>query len=406
MIRFLTAGESHGKGLTSIVEGFPSNIPIDSDYIAFHLARRQMGYGRGGRMKIEKDRAEITAGVRFKKTLASPIALYIKNNDWENWIEKMDPDGIPSSDSEKITLPRPGHADLVGVTKYNFSDIRNSIERSSARETAARVAACSVARRFLEEFGIKVGSFVESIGGIFPEQNFGEVLLNNQIDENFDAWLLAERADKSQVRVLEEAQEERIIEKVKEAKKRGDTLGGTFYTVATGVPVGLGSFIHYDTKLSTDIASAIMSINAMKGIEIGSGFDAADVFGSESHDVIIKRGEEITRETNRAGGIEGGMSTGLPIIVRGAMKPIATLMSPIRAVDLETMENAESRKERSDFMAVPACAVIAESMLAWVLADFMIKKFGGDSLEETKDNYNNYLAKVNDRLVNNFKKEK
>ena len=399
MIRFLTAGESHGKALTAILEGFPSNIPITNEYINFHLARRQAGYGRGLRMKIETDKAEILSGIRFQKTLGSPISLKIKNSDWANWIEKMSPENKKGK-IEKISIPRPGHADLVGVSKYNYDDIRNSIERSSARETAARVAVGSIARRFLEEFGISVGSFVESIGGIYPSKNFSEELFNNKKD--FDAWKLSEWADKSQVRVLETAHEEKIIRKIKLAKKRGDTLGGTFFTIASGVPVGIGSFVHYDTRLDADIAHAFMSINAVKAVEIGTGFSCADEFGSASHDEIIYS-KSLTRKTNRAGGIEGGVSTGLPIIVRTAMKPIATLMSPIASIDLANFKTVDARRERSDFVAVPACAVIGESMLAWVLAKNLLLKFGGDSLEETKDNYNMYCKKLEPRIRKNFK---
>jgi chorismate synthase len=304
---------------------------------------------------------------------------------------------------EKITIPRPGHADLVGVSKYNFNDIRNSIERSSARETAARVAACSIARRFLEEFGISIGSFVESIGGIYPKDNFSEKLFNNNLPEDFTGWSLSEITDKSEVKVFDKEHETKIINKIKLAKKRGDTLGGTFYVVATGVPVGLGSFIQYETKLDAEIAHSIMSINAVKAVSVGTGFDCADQFGSESHDEIIIKNGIPSRKTNRAGGIEGGMSTGLPIIVRGAMKPIATLMSPIESIDLKNMKSVDARRERSDFVAVPACAVIAESMLAWSIAKFFLVKFGGDSMEETKDNYNTYIKKLNQRVTKNFK---
>jgi len=293
---------------------------------------------------------------------------------------------------------------LVGVSKYDLNDIRNSIERSSARETAARVAAGSIARRFLEEFGIHVGSYVESIGGIYPKEHFSEKLFNNSLGKDFNAWALAQKADKSSVRVLDKLHEEKIIRKIKKAKKNGDTLGGTFITVATGLPIGLGSFIQYDTKLSADIAHAMMSINAVKGVEIGTGFKSADAFGSASHDEIIMKKGELTRKTNRAGGIEGGMTTGLPVIVRTAMKPIATLMSPIEAVDLSTMKKVISRKERSDFVAVPACAVIGESMLAWVLAKAFLEKFGGDSMREIKDNYRNYTTKLQKRLIGNFRK--
>ncbi|MEO8398853.1 MAG: chorismate synthase [Ignavibacteriaceae bacterium] len=404
MIRFLTAGESHGKALTTIIEGFPSNLKIENEYINFHLKRRQAGYGRGLRMKIESDTAEILSGIRFQKTLGSPISLLIKNRDWENWVEKMTSDK-KTAEVETITVPRPGHADLVGISKYNFGDIRNSIERSSARETAARVAACTIARIFLDEFGISIGSFVENIGGIYPKENFGEKLFANNLPKNFKGWNLSEQADKSDVRVLEKDLEEKIINKIKQAKKKGDTLGGTFFAVATGVPVGLGSFVHYDTKLDAELAQSIMSINAVKAVSIGTGFEAADKFGSESHDEIIKVENILSRKTNRAGGIEGGISTGLPIIVRAAMKPIATLMSPIESVDLQTMKSIDARRERSDFVAVPACAVIAESMLAWSLAKFMLLKFGGDSIEETKDNFKSYTSKLNKRIIKNFKKK-
>ncbi|MGE5403110.1 MAG: chorismate synthase, partial [Ignavibacteriales bacterium] len=261
----------------------------------------------------------------------------------------------------------------------------------------------SVARRFLEEFGITVGSFVENVGGIYPKENFAKKLFDNDLAEGFDAWELSQEADKSDVRVLDQQQEEKIIRKIKTAKKKGDTLGGSFYVIATGVPPGLGSFVHYDKKLSAELAFSIMSINAMKGIEIGGGFTAGDVYGSEFHDGIIMQDEQLTRKSNNAGGIEGGISTGLPIIVRGAMKPIATLMSPMDTVDLSTMQTVEARRERSDFTAVPACAVIAESMMAWSLAKYFLEKFGGDSIEETRDNYSSYVKKLNKRIARNFK---
>ena len=402
MIRFLTAGESHGKALTTIIEGIPANLSISADNINLQLKRRQSGYGRGMRMKIESDTVEILAGIRYGKTLGSPISMIIKNKDWENWSKIMSVEKS-SSLTDKITIPRPGHADLVGITKYNFDDIRNSIERSSARETAARVAACSIARKLLEEFGITIGSYVESIGGIYSRVNFLNTLLENKISSNFKAVTLSNTADKSSVRVLDKIQEERIISRIKTAKKKGDTLGGTFITVASGVPAGLGSFVHYDTKLDAEIAQAILSVNAVKAVEIGSGFESAHLYGSDSHDEIKKAGEQLTRKTNRAGGIEGGISTGLPIIVRAAMKPIATLMSPIQSIDLKTLKKVDARRERSDFVAVPACAVIAESMLAFAIAKHFITKFGGDSIEEMKDNYKNYTSKIFKRIKNNFK---
>jgi chorismate synthase len=401
MIRFLTAGESHGKALTTIVEGFPSNLTLAEDYINFHLRRRQTGYGRGMRMKIESDTVEILSGIRFGKTLGSPISMTIKNKDWENWQNEM---SILSSDhhSKKISVPRPGHADLVGVSKYNYDDIRNSIERSSARETAARVAVGSIARKLLEDFGITIGSYVECIGGILPSENFSSKLFENNLPKNFRANSISKKADLSSVRTLENNQEEKIIRKIKTAKKKGDTLGGTFIVAATGVPVGLGSFMHYDLKLDAEIAHSIMSINAVKAVEIGEGFLSAQKYGSHSHDEIIRKNDTFSRRTNRAGGIEGGISTGLPIIVRAAMKPIATLMSPIKSVDLSTMKSVDARRERSDFVAVPACAVIAESMVAWSIAKYFLLKFGGDSFEELCDNYESYRKKLFPRIKNNF----
>lgn len=401
MIRFLTSGESHGKGLTSIVEGFPSNFNFDIDFINSELKRRQSGYGRGLRMKIETDKIELLSGVRFGKTLGSPIAMFIKNYDWESWTEKMN-QTEKSENIEKITIPRPGHADLTGTQKYWFDDIRNSIERSSARETAARVAACSVAKLFLQEFNIHIGSYVENIGGEYSNNPFSKLLFSNSLGTFKNALEINKKADESEVRVFEKDHEQRIIDKIKIAKKKGDTLGGTFIVVATGVPYGLGSYMHYDQRLDTEIAASIMSINAVKGMEIGDGFNSANIFGSESHDEIMLANNGFSRLSNRAGGIEGGISTGLPIIVRGAMKPIATLMSPIKSVDFTSMEEVESRRERSDFVAVPACAVIAESMLAWSIAKFFLLKFGGDSLEEIKDNYSNYLSKTPNNIKKNF----
>lgn len=398
MINFTTAGESHGKGLVTVVSGFPSNLRITGDYIDKHLKRRQGGYGRGLRMKIESDKAELISGIRYGKTLGSPISMIVWNRDWENWKGIMDVEPAGKK-SDAISIPRPGHADLVGVLKYEYDDIRNSIERSSARETAARVAACSVARRFLEEFGIIVGSFVESIGGIYSKAS--ELIFEkNQINVK----VLSSKADKSIVRVIDKIQEERIIKKIQSAKKSGDTLGGTFYTIVSGVPVGLGSFSSYDSRLDADIAHALMSINAVKGVEIGEGFSSANKFGSEVHDEIIYKNNSLTRKTNRAGGIEGGISTGLPIIIRASMKPIATLMNPISTIDLKSFKKVEARRERSDFVAVPACSVIGESMAAWVIAKRFIEKFGGDSMDETRDNFNNFNKKVIGRLKRNFPK--
>lgn len=403
MIRYLTAGESHGKALITIVEGFPSNIPMSSDYINLHLKRRQSGYGRGTRMKIESDTAQILSGIRFGKTLGAPISFLIENKDWINWQDVMSIE--KSKDSIKqITVPRPGHADLVGISKYNFDDIRNSIERSSARETAARVAAGSVARKFLEHFGIHIGSYVESVGGIFSTQDFFTRLLENKFPHNKNGWDISVRADTSVVRVLDKTQEKKIISKIKSIKRNGDTLGGTFITIVTGVPAGLGSFMQFDRRIDADIAFHIMSINAVKGVEIGNGFLSAKQYGSQVHDEITISGKSFSRKTNHSGGIEGGISNGLPILIRAAMKPISTLAKPLNSIDLGSMKKVLSRYERSDFSAVPSCAVIAESMLAWVIAKHFLIKFGGDSLEETTDNYISYTKKSFSRIRKGFKR--
>lgn len=402
MIRFLTGGESHGKALSVIVEGFPSNIKISKTDIDKELARRQKGYGRGGRMSIEHDSVEIISGIRYGKSLGSPIAFIIENKDWKNWVEVMD-----SRDStirpDKVTIPRPGHADLAGISKYNFDDIRNSIERSSARDTAARVAACSVARVFLKEFGISIGSYVESIGGILPNIDTYNNLLNNDFAGNDSIIELSSQADNSDLRVLDKEQEEKIKEKIDYIIKKGDTLGGTFVCFAVGLPVGIGSFMQYDRKLTGEIAGSIMSINAVKGIEFGKGFDSALETGSTNNDIIEIVDNNITRKTNNSGGVEGGISNGMPLLVRAVMKPISTLRVPIKTIDLSKMTQVDSRWERSDFTAVPACSIIAESMLCWSIAKLFLEKFGGDSLEETKDNYYSYTSKLNNRIQENFK---
>ena len=403
MIRFLTAGESHGKALVTIVEGFPSNIPISAADINNQLKRRQGGYGRSARMKIESDSVQILSGIRFGKTLGSPISFLIENKDWTNWQEVLNIEK-PTGSIKKITIPRPGHADLVGVSKYNFNDIRNSIERSSARETAARAAAGTVARIFLEYFGIHIGSYVESVGGIYSTQDYFGRLLENKTSLGKTGWDISVKADKSAIRVLDQSQEKKIINKIKSVMKNGDTLGGTFIAIATGVPVGLGSFVHYDRKLDADIAFHLMSINAVKGVEIGNGFMSAEQFGSHVHDEITITGKSFSRKTNHSGGIEGGISNGMPILVRAAMKPISTLAKPLNSIDLSSMKKVTSRYERSDFTAVPSCAVIAESMLAWVIAKHFLIKFGGDSLEETTYNFISYTKKSFSRIRKGFKK--
>ncbi len=403
MIRFLTAGESHGKALTVIIDGFPSNLSISKKYINSHLKRRQAGYGRSARMKIENDSALILSGIRFGKTIGSPISMMIENKDWINWQVLMDLEKAPS-DYEKITIPRPGHADLVGTSKYNFDDIRNSIERSSARETAARVAAGTIARKLLEEFGISIGSYVENIGGVYSNANLLNDLVENKTFEKKSGWQISQQADKSEVRVFDSVQEKSIVNKIKLAKKSGDTLGGTFVTFATGVPVGLGSFMQFDRRIDADIAFHLMSINAIKGVEIGDGFLGAEKFGSEVNDEIKFRREQLARSTNWAGGIEGGVTNGQPIIVRAGMKPISTIAKPIKSIDLRNMESVTSRYERSDITAVPACSVISESMLAWVIAKHFLLKFGGDSMEELQDNYNLYKKNFHKRIKQNFRK--
>ncbi len=402
MIRFLTAGESHGKALSVIVEGFPAGLTLTDEFLNEQLYRRQQGYGRGGRMKIESDKAQILSGVRFSKTLGTPISVLIENRDWKNWQKKMAVSGSQPNDVEKITVPRPGHADLTGISKYNFDDIRNSIERSSARETAARVVAGSIARRLLDEFGITIGGFVENIGGVFPKRNEYLRILKNPNFSNDDLQKLVTKTEKNPVRVLSKKQADEIIAKIDNAKRKGDTLGGTCVIIATGLPVGLGSHVHYDRKLTTIISKNLMSINALKGIEFGLGFATAEKYGSEVHDEIIYSNEKYTRKTNFAGGLEGGISTGLPLIIRVAMKPIATLMKPLQTLDLRTNGTVKARRERSDTVAVPACEVIAEAMLAWSIAEAFTEKFGGDSFEEMKDNFNNYTKKLPKRIKRNF----
>jgi chorismate synthase len=401
-LTYLTAGESHGKGLIGVIEGMPANIPISEAYINEQLKRRQSGYGRGGRMKIESDTVEIFSGVRFGKTTGMPISFLIRNNDWQNWTERMAISGERGK-VEKISIPRPGHADMVGVQKYLLDDIRNSIERSSARETAARVAACSFARQFLLHFGISVGSFVENIGGVYSKQLKYIDMLNKQTLPFETGAAFSDAADVSEVRVLDQEQERRIIARIKKAKKAGDTLGGTFVVIATGVPPGLGSFTQSYTRLDAQLAETMVSINAVKGVEIGAGFLSADSAGSEIHDEIVLKDGMFLRKTNRAGGVEGGISNGMPIVVRAAMKPIATLMTPLESVDLHGLKPVEARRERSDFTAVPACAVIGEAMMSWTLADNFLDKFGGDSAAEIADNFNTYKKKLLTRIQKNFK---
>jgi chorismate synthase len=375
-IKFLTAGESHGKGLTGILEGFPAGVELSESLIALDLARRQLGHGRGGRMKIEKDHAEILSGVRHGLSLGSPIALWIENRDWKNWKEDRMSIDPPVREVKAVTLPRPGHADMAGVKKFGFKDIRNVLERSSARETAMRVALGAICRAFLRELGIEIASHVTSIG---PHhiQNIDKLDLRNM---NF-------QADASPVRCLDKATETSMIEHINELRKAGDSIGGVFEVIASGVPIGLGSYTHWDRKLDARIAAAMMSINAMKSVSIGDGLDVADTPGSKVHDEIIQEANRVKRATNHAGGIEGGMSNGELITVQVSMKPIPTLAKPLRSVDILTEEEGSAHKERTDACAVPAASVIGEAMLALVLTDAMLEKFGGDSLEQIKAHF-------------------
>jgi chorismate synthase len=388
--RFLTGGESHGKGLVAIVEGMVADLPLEERYINKELKRRQQGYGRGPRMNIEDDKVEIIAGVRYGLTTGSPIALFVTNRDWQNWQEELSTCPV-EKEAEPVTCPRPGHADLAGVIKYGLQDIRPVMERASARETAARVAVGGIARRFLEELDIVVHSRTVAIGPHrweWPKassMNWGKV-------------------EASPVRCGNAGLEKAMMAAIDKARADGDTLGGIFEVMATGVPVGLGSHVSWDRRLDGRIAQAIMSINAVKGVEIGVGFALAELRGSQAHDVIeparsvtgdkARQSLRWQRATNRAGGIEGGMSNGEDIVVRAAVKPIATLASPLPSIDLRSGKVAQAHYERSDICVVPAAGVIGEAMLAIVLADACLEKFGGDNLKETLANYHSYLRSI------------
>jgi chorismate synthase len=393
-ISFHTAGESHGRGLTALLEGMPAGLPLSMEHdVDPELSRRQGGYGRGRRMKIESDTADLLSGVRLGETLGSPISMIIWNRDWENWTTAMAHEAPAEDQNPKALrphyLPRPGHADLVGAFKYDRRDVRDILERASARETAARVACGAVAKRLLGEFGIRIGSHILSIGST-------EAILQ-ELPEDLNAT-----ADLSPVRCLDEAAASRMMLEIDDAKERGDTLGGVFEVVATGVPVGLGSYVSWDTKLDGRLAGAVMSVQAVKGIEIGLGFTGARRPGSEVHDAIVRnddkpRAGRIGRASNRAGGLEGGVSTGEPILVRGAMKPISTLRKPLPSVDLRDGSVGDAAVERSDVCAVPAAGVVAESMVALVLADAFLDKFGGDSVGEIRRNLDGYLTHLTER---------
>jgi chorismate synthase len=374
-----------------IVEGIPAGLPISEDYIAVHLGRRQKGYGRGGRMLIEQDHARIMSGVRHGKTLGSPIGMTIENKDWANWLEAMAIEYIENPSQEgrnrRVTRLRPGHADLPGTMKYGFDDVRNSLERASARETAARVAAGAVAMRLLEEFGIKMRSHVISIGPI-----------SASIPETID-W---DEVEESPVRCADPAAASRMMAEIDATREAGDTIGGTVEVIAENVPIGLGSHVHWDRKLDGLIAQALMSINAVKAVSIGPGWEIIDQRGSQVQDII----EPVTdpnhpwqRRTNRAGGLEGGMSDGMPVVARFAIKPIATLRNPLPSVDLDTGEPVQAHFERSDVCQVPPAGVIGEAMVALVLANAFMDKFGGDSIPETRHNHDGYLKTVGPRRV-------
>ena len=373
-IKYLTAGESHGKGLLGIIDNIPAGLDISEDYIAEQLFRRQQGHGRGGRMKIEKDHAEIYTGVRHGKSLGSPIGLILPNKDFENWTTKMSSKPV-AEEIKKVTLPRPGHADLAGVQKFDFDDIRNVLERSSARETAMRVALASICRILLREVGIAVGSRVVQIHTVKDE---------TLLSEHITPEALNKKVDKSPVRCLDKKVEKRMIGAIDKAKQKGDSVGGVFEVIASGVPYGLGSHTQWNQKLHARIAESIMSINAFKGIEIGMGFESARHRGSAVHDEIGWDGEKYTRYSNNAGGIEGGMSNAQPIVIRTVMKPIPTLIKPLRSVDIQTKEEKLAHKERTDSCSVPAASIVAESMLCFVLADSLLEKFGGDTMEQLK----------------------
>jgi len=378
MLRYLTAGESHGQCLTAILEGIPSGLPLRAEQIDHDLARRQKGYGRGGRMRIEQDRVDFLAGVRKGHTLGNPITLLIRNKDWENWKEIMSPEPGPPATEKVVTCPRPGHADLVGAIKYNHRDIRNVLEKASARETAIRVAVGAVAKRLLAEFGMNVYSYTVAIGGV-------TVALGKDLSVE-DAF---ERAEKSDVRCPDEATSEKMVARIREAKHKGDTLGGIFEVVVTNPPLGLGSYAQWDRRLTGRLAMALMSIQAMKGVEVGMGFEAAQRFGSEVHDEIFYD-QGFTRGGNNAGGLEGGITTGQPIVLRTAMKPISTLYNPKKSVDILTKQPVEATIERSDICTVPAAGVVGEAVVAYEMASAFIEKFGGDTLQEMRRNYDAY----------------
>ncbi|MGD9852529.1 MAG: chorismate synthase [Nitrospirales bacterium] len=383
MLRYLNAGESHGKGLMAVLEGVPAGLPLTAEFINADLTRRQGGYGRGGRMRIEKDRIEFMCGVRKGVTLGNPLGLMVWNKDWENWKEIMASEPGPPSTERVVTRPRPGHADLVGAIKYGHRDIRNVLEKASARETAIRVAIGGVAKALLAQFDMQVVSYTVDIGSV-------------SVPSPTNPLQAYKQAEESDVRCHDASTAAKMIELIRSAKHKGDSLGGIFEVVVTNPPIGLGTYAQWDRRLTARLAMAAMSIQAMKGVEIGMGFESARRFGSEVHDDIYfdkERGEFI-RKTNNAGGLEGGITNGQPIVVRVAMKPIATLYSPKNSVDIATKEPFEATVERSDICTVPAAGVVGEAVIAFEMANAMIEKFGGDTVEEMKRNFEAYQQYV------------
>jgi chorismate synthase len=385
MLRFLTAGESHGPELVAVIEGAPAGFDIDVARINHDLARRQKGYGRGGRMLIEKDEARIVSGIRFGRTMGSPITFIVENRDYKNWEKRMSADPRDRGEAKVVTRPRPGHADLAGVLKYNLEDIRDVLERASARETTARVAIGGFARQLLSPFGVQVLGYVISIGSVEAK-----VPPAMSIEE------MTRVTEDSQVRVADPEAERAIIAEIDACKKEGDTLGGIVEVIAIGLPVGLGSHVQWDRKLDGRLAHALLSLQAVKGVEVGIGFEAARVRGSQLHDEIGYDRElrHFTRHSNNSGGTEGGMSTGEPLRVRVAFKPLSTLMRPLKSADIKTKAEAVGAIERSDVCAIPAAAVIAETVVAFELANAFLEKFGGDSLLEITNNYRSYLEQI------------
>ncbi len=402
-LRYITAGESHGRALVCTVDGIPSGLSLSSEDINRDLARRQKGYGRGGRMKIESDHVQILSGIRFGETLGSPISMLIENKDWSNWEDVMSAESKlnkPKSKLQTVTRPRPGHADLSGALKYGHKDLRNVLERSSARETAARVAVGAVARKLLSAFDITVISYVTEIGGV----ELQNTELITQITDEKKILSLFKRAEKSPVRCPDKKSESKMINRIDKAIKKGDSVGGIFEIVVLGVPAGLGSYSQWDKRLNAKLAFSLMGTQAIKGVEIGLGFETARRAGSEVMDEIFYRTQTgkrrepaggFYRKTNNAGGIEGGISNGMPIVVRAAMKPIPTLKSPLSSVDVVTKNKFRAAYERSDVCAVPAASIISEAVTAIALADSFLEKFGGDSMIEIKRNYDGYLRQIN-----------